>query len=205
MEILLLGTGSCDGWPNPFCRCGSCRSAAAAGEVRGQTAALVDDALMLDCGPEAPRAAARYGRSLADVRHILFTHGHADHVGPAALLMRRWAGPTRPLDVVGPPGALQQCRDWVGPDDPVRFIAVRAGDQLELTGPRGDYRVRVLAAAHGSDLGGDAVLYDVSALGTRILWATDTGPLPVATHAALCGAGFDAVFLEETFGTCTEH
>ena len=39
MEILLLGTGSADGWPNPFCRCASCRSAAAAGEVRAQTAA----------------------------------------------------------------------------------------------------------------------------------------------------------------------
>lgn len=198
MEILLLGTGSADGWPNPFCRCASCESAVA---VRGQTAALVDGVLLLDCGPEAPRAALRCGRSLDTVRHILFTHGHHDHVGPAALLMRHWTGATEPLDVVGPPGALDQCRDWVGPSDPVRFIPVAAGDQLEL----GDYRVRVLAAAHGADIGGDAVLYDLESVGGRIFWATDTGPLPAATQAAVAGAAYDAVFLEETFGNHTAH
>ncbi|MEB3031311.1 bifunctional adenosylcobinamide kinase/adenosylcobinamide-phosphate guanylyltransferase [[Mycobacterium] nativiensis] len=198
MEIVLLGTGSADGWPNPFCRCASCRSAA--GEVRGQTAALVDGALLLDCGPEAPRAAVRYGRSLASVRHILFTHGHPDHVGPAALLMRHWTRAAEPLDVVGPPSALDQCRHWVGPDDPVRFVQVAPGDEVGL----GDYRVRVLAAAHGSDMGDDAVLYDIAG-DARILWATDTGPLPGATHTAVAGAGYDAVFLEETFGDYTEH
>lgn len=198
VEILLLGTGSADGWPNPFCRCASCRSAV---EVRGQTAALVDDALLLDCGPEAPRAAVRFGRSLAGARHIVFTHGHPDHVGPAALLMRHWTGATEPLDVVGPPSALDQCRDWVGPTDPVRFIAVRPGDEVEL----GTYRVRVLAANHGADLDDDAVLYDLESGTGRVLWATDTGPLPQTTHVAVAGAGYDAVFLEETFGTHTGH
>lgn len=198
MEILLLGTGSADGWPNPFCRCASCCSAI---EVRGQTAALVDDVLLLDCGPEAPRAAVRHGRSLAGVRHILFTHGHPDHVGPAALLMRHWTGASEPLDVVGPASALDQCRHWVGPDDPVRFVTVGAGDRIRL----GDYDVRVLAAAHGADIGGDAVLYDLESVDGRIFWATDTGPLSDETHAAVAGAGYDAVFLEETFGDNTDH
>lgn len=198
MEILLLGTGSADGWPNPFCRCTSCTSAT---QVRGQTAALVDGVLLLDCGPEVPRAAMRFGRSLAGVRHILFTHGHPDHVGPAALLMRHWTGATEPLDVVGPPSALEQCEHWVGPDDPVRFITVQSGDRIRL----GDYDVRVLAANHGADIGGDAVLYDLESDGGRIFWATDTGPLPDATHLAVTGAGYDAVFLEETFGTFAEH
>ncbi|BBX24199.1 adenosylcobinamide kinase/adenosylcobinamide phosphate guanyltransferase [Mycolicibacter terrae] len=201
MEILLLGTGSADGWPNPFCRCASCRWAVDTGEIRAQTAALVDDVLLLDCGPEAPRSAMRHGRSLAPVRHILFTHGHPDHVGPAALLMRHWAGTAEPLDVVGPASALDQCRDWVGPDDPVRFVEVGPGDDVHL----GAYRVRVLAAAHGSDIGGDAVLYDLESVGGRIFWATDTGPLPEETHAAVAGAAFDAVFLEETFGNHTGH
>lgn len=198
MEILLLGTGSADGWPNPFCRCASCRSAT---QVRGQTAALVDDVLLLDCGPEAPRSAMRHGRSLASVRHILFTHGHWDHVGPMALLMRHWTGTNAPLEVVGPASALEQCRDWVGPDDPVRFVEVAPGDDVDL----GDYRVRVLAAAHGTDLGGDAVLYDLESVGGRIFWSSDTGPLPVETQAAITGAAFDAVFLEETFGNHTAH
>ncbi|MFA5710807.1 MBL fold metallo-hydrolase [Mycolicibacterium sp.] len=205
MEVLLLGTGSADGWPSPFCECRSCRWASAAGEIRGQTAALVDDALMIDCGYEAPRAAVRFGRTLAGVRQILFTHGHFDHVGPAALVMRHWVGATEPLEVLGPPAVLDQCRDWVGPRDPVTFRAVTAGEQLRLPGPRGDYLVRVLAAAHAGVIGDPAVLYDVSRAGARFLWATDTGPLPAATAAAIAGVKFDAVFLEQTFGTKTDH
>lgn len=196
----MLGTGSADGWPSPFCRCASCRWAVAAGEIRGQTAALLDNTVLLDCGPEAPRAAVRCGRSLADVRYILCTHGHFDHVGPAALLMRHWADRTEPLEVLGPPSALQQCRDWVAPDDPVTFRPVAPGDEVALD----RYRVRVLSAAHGAEFGDDAVLYDVAA-DARILWATDTGPLPDTTHAAIAGARFDAVFLEETFGPYSEH
>jgi len=202
MEVLLLGTGSADGWPNPFCTCPTCAQALAAGEVRGQTAALVDGALLLDCGPEVPRAALLAGRSLADVRVLLFTHGHPDHVGPAALLFRAWAGRREPLDVVGPAGALDQCRDWCGPDDPVRFVPVQGGDDLALA----DYRVRVLAAAHGDPHSGDAVLYDLTGPdGGRLLYATDTATLPDPTLDAVAGRAFDLVLLEETFGTTTDH
>ncbi len=202
MEVLLLGTGSADGWPSPFCACRSCRWALRAGEIRGQTAALVDDAVLIDCGPEAPRAALRYGRTLAGVRQILLTHGHFDHVGPAALVMRHWVDATDPLEVLGPPDVLAQCRDWVGPTDPIVFRAVQAGDELRLDG---GYTVRVLAAAHAGVVGDPAVLYDISRGGARFLWATDTGPLPTDTCAAIAGAGFDAVFLEQTFGPKTDH
>lgn len=201
IDVVLLGTGSADGWPNPFCVCASCRTAAARGEIRGQTAALVDGTILLDCGPEIPRAAVHAGRSLAGVRHILFTHAHPDHVGPAALLFRAWVRRDEPLDVIGPPEALDLCRDWVGPDDPVQFVPVAAGDRIDLDG----YTIRVLEAAHTAIRDGDSVLYDVAAPeGARMLWATDTGPLPSSTLDAVQDAGYDAVFLEETFGTRTD-
>ncbi|HEU4675861.1 MAG TPA: bifunctional adenosylcobinamide kinase/adenosylcobinamide-phosphate guanylyltransferase [Motilibacteraceae bacterium] len=201
MEVVLLGTGGADGWPNPFCTCSSCEALRAEGTVRGQTAALVDDVLLLDCGPEAPRAAARAGRSLAGVRHVLLTHSHPDHTGPAALLWRHWAHRREPLDVVGPQAALDACRDWIGPDDPVRLVPVATGDRLAL----GDYDVRVLQAAHGDAWSGDAVLYDVASESGRLLYSTDTGPLPQATVDACTGAGFDLVLLEETFGDVAVH
>lgn len=198
MEVLLLGTAAADGWPNPFCDCASCAALRRAGECRGQTAALVDDTLLLDCGPEAPRAAARAGRSLSGVRHLLLTHAHPDHLGPAALLWRRWARVREPLDLVGPPEALAACADWLGPGDPVRLVPVEAGTRLTL----GGYAVRVLAAEHETP----TVLYDVSAPdGARLLYATDTGPLPQGTVDAVAGAAYDLVLLEETFGDVADH
>ncbi|MEU5843803.1 bifunctional adenosylcobinamide kinase/adenosylcobinamide-phosphate guanylyltransferase [Rhodococcus sp. NPDC047139] len=197
MEVVLLGTGAADGWPNPFCTCVSCVDAARRGEIRGQTAALVDDVLLLDCGPETPRAAVRYGRSLVNVRHVLLTHAHADHLGPQALLFRSWVEGSAELEVIGPADALDVCRPWVGPDDPVRFVPVEAGDSVTA----GGYSVRVLPARHKVFRDGDAVLYDLSGPdGTRLLWACDTGMWPHEWFDAVRGARFDAVFLEETFG-----
>lgn len=196
MDAVILGSGSADGWPNPFCACASCTSERAAGRVRGQTAVLVDDTLLLDCGPETPRAAERAGVDLTGLRHVLITHQHPDHCSPAFLLFRSWAGDA-PLDVVGPRSVVEAARRWVAPDSPVNFVAVSPGDRLTL----GGYDVAVLGARHD----GDSVLYDVRTAGGRLCYATDTGPLPVETVEAVRGAAFDVLFMEETFGDHTSH
>ena len=197
MDVVVLGTGSADGWPNPFCACASCTSERAAGRVRGQTSVLVDGRLLLDSGPETPRAAERAGADLSRVRHVLITHQHPDHCSPAFLLLRSWVG-DGPLDVVGPPEVVELCRMWVAPDSPVRFVAVSPGDRLRL----GEYDVRVHAARHGP--AGASVLYDV-ATDRRLLYATDTGHLPDETVEAVSGAAFDMVLMEETFGDKADH
>jgi adenosylcobinamide kinase/adenosylcobinamide-phosphate guanylyltransferase len=197
MDVRLLGTGSADGWPNPFCTCPSCTAERTAGRLRGQTAALVDDVLLLDCGPETPHAAQRAGVDLSRLRHVLITHAHPDHCAPAFLLFRSWVSDV-PLDVVGPATVVEQARPWLAPDtETVRFLTVAPGDRLTL----GGYDVRVLEASHGDD----AVLYDVTSGGARLLYATDTGPLPDATVAAAAAAAYDTVLLEETFGDKADH
>jgi len=206
MEVHLIGTGAASGWPNPWCRCASCTWMRDNGDVRGQTSAIVDGTLLLDCGPEAPRAAERQGRSLAEVRHLLFTHAHPDHAGPAALMWRGWTHTDEPLDVAGPPALIEECRRWVEPDAPINWHELRAGDELEL----GSYRVRAVAAAHGDASIGPALLYDITGPDSaRMLWATDTAPLPQSTLDAVDGAAYDAVFLELTNGddldTDTDH
>ena len=194
--IRVLGTGAADGWPNPFCTCASCMSSRALGVVRAQTSVRVDD-FLLDFGPDTARSAERAGVPLADVRHVLLTHNHPDHTAPAFLLYRSWVVGDDPLDVVGPSSVIANARMWLAPDTPVLFHVVTPGDVLELAGGT----VRVLDAAHD----GDAVLYDVSAPSGRILYATDTGPLPDSTVSATRGAAYSVVFLEQTFGDFTDH
>jgi adenosylcobinamide kinase/adenosylcobinamide-phosphate guanylyltransferase len=194
MEVVLLGTAAAGGWPTPFCTCTSCSVLRARGEVRAQTSALIDDAILLDCGPDTVNAATRAGRSLAGVHTVLLTHEDADHCDPAFLLWRSWARASIPLLVTGPAAALDRCRDWIGPvDSGVELREVRAGDHLSV----GTHDVRVLAADHKPG----SVLYEVSgADGARVLYATDTGPLPERTVAACAARHADLVLLEQTWG-----
>ncbi len=202
MRVTLLGTGAGTGWPNPFCTCASCGAARDGREVRGSTSALVDDVLLFDCGQDLPAAAGRLGLSLHGVRHLLVTHAHFDHADGAALLARQWAGLTAPLDLVGPPDALARCAEWVEPGTPVVPRPVRAGDELRL----GAYHLRVHAARHGGDWCDQGVLYDLTdPAGTRLFYATDTGPLQSSTLDVLTDASFDLVCLEETHGDHTDH
>ncbi|WP_163547377.1 bifunctional adenosylcobinamide kinase/adenosylcobinamide-phosphate guanylyltransferase [Candidatus Frankia nodulisporulans] len=230
MRLRLLGTGSADGWPNPWCDCASCTWARGGGVVRGQTAILVDDVLLVDCGPDVPRAAARFGVRLSGLRHLLVGHAHPDHLGPESLMWRSWSTAAgRPLDVVAPPAALEVCRAflarWEGSDpdregNPLRFLeAVPAGPaEPDRTGEAGGtgtaggtlwlgeagarYEVRPLAAHHGDASIGPAVLYDITAPdGTRLLYGCDTAvPLPASTLDAVVDRAYDVVALEENNG-----
>lgn len=185
MRIRLLGSGASDGWPNPWCSCASCVAALAQGVVRGHTSVLVDDRLLIDVGPDGPRAAARYGDSLASVELALVTHRHSDHHHPKAWVWRAWASGTGPLTVVAPPLVLAEASF----DPSVTALPVAPGDRVSVAG----YDVVALEAEHPDG----AVLYDVTGPdGARLLYATDTGALREAMVEAVRGRDFDVLLLE---------
>ena len=202
MKLHLLGTGSSDGWPNPWCQCASCTWALASGEVRGQTGVLIDDAILLDCGPDVPRSAARLGISLASVRLLLIGHAHPDHCGAQALMWRAWTSASaQPLEVIAPPAVIEECRKWADPAGPIRFTSVLAGQELQRDG----YRIKAHAARHGTAEIGPAVLFDLTGPGgDRLLYAVDTAPLPDTELPGDEHHPYDIVLLEETFGDATD-
>lgn len=205
MTLQLLGTGAADGWPTPFCTCSSCTAERAAGHHRAQSAALLDDALLLDCAPSTPWAAERLRVSLAEVEVLLWTHQHSDHFSPATLMYRSWVS-EHPLVVAGPPDVIAAARHWLAPDSSVEFLALTPGDVVA----RGGFQITALAADHPTGLGTDgaaeSLLYLVRGrTGQHVLYATDTGPLPEASVAALQGCALDVVVLEESFGHRTDH
>ncbi|MFP5346491.1 MAG: bifunctional adenosylcobinamide kinase/adenosylcobinamide-phosphate guanylyltransferase [Actinomycetes bacterium] len=203
MDVALLGTGSADGWPNAFCRCPSCAAQHAAGRVRAPTAVLVDERLLLDCGPEAPRSALRAERRLDRVQVILLTHDHPDHSAPMALLSRSWANPAEAdggdtIVVAGPAAVLERWRQWCHPQSQVDWRPLEEGDVLAACG----YVVRALPADHDPP----ALLYTVEdGVGQRLFYGADTGPLPDATVQALGRRPVDVLLLEETFGRRSDH
>jgi adenosylcobinamide kinase/adenosylcobinamide-phosphate guanylyltransferase len=166
--------------------------------VRQQTSVLVDDTLLIDCGPEAPRGAARLGTTLAGVRMLLFSHAHPDHCGPQALMWRGWSSQSgEPLEVIAPPAAIAACRKWAGPQAPITFTEIRAGAEIVREG----YVIRAHAARHGGPEVGPAVLFDLAGPdGARLLYAADTAPLPEPELPGDPAHPYDVVLLEETFG-----
>ncbi|MES4908418.1 MULTISPECIES: MBL fold metallo-hydrolase [unclassified Streptomyces] len=138
----------------------------------------MDRTLLIDTG-----SARRAGVPLDTVRTVLFTHAHPDHADPQPLLWRQAAqarrGVVDPLEIAGPPAALEVCRDWVAPDDPVTWTPLLAGQERRLAS---GHHVRALAARHWNHDPhvGPALLYDID---QRLLAAWDTGaPLPPADH-----------------------
>jgi len=163
------------------------------------TSALVDGQLLIDFGPDTPRQAEALGVDLRRVRNVLVTHAHPDHLAPAGLLWRRWAaGDTAPVTVYGPAPVMDEVVRWFGEDPRLRARAVAPGDELHV----GEHVIRVLAATHEVE----TVLYDVTDdAGARLLYATDTGPLPAATITAVAGRAFDVALIEQTFGRVDDH
>ncbi|WP_286931477.1 MULTISPECIES: MBL fold metallo-hydrolase [Aeromicrobium] len=193
MDVLLLGTGSADGWPSPFCRCDSCTTMRERGELRTPTSVLVDGRVWIDPGPEAARQALRAGVDLLDVHTVLVSHAHSDHLDPAFLLHRAWVT-DRPLTVYGPAPAIERCRDWLAPDQTaVRLVEVTAGDGFAA----GEYRIKVVPAAH--EALGEAVLYRIDAE-RSLLYACDTGPWAEGALEAMGAERLDIVLMEQTFG-----
>ena len=200
MRVRLLGTGTADGWPNPWCSCASCRAAAAAGVVRTSTSALVDDRLLLELGPDAPRAAVRAGAGLTGVEAVLVTHAHPDHLHAPAWMWRGWASGARPVTLVGPPAVLAAVAPHL--DDTVTTVEAVPGARLAVAG----FDVRVLPASHAGAEVGPAVLYDLTcAQGRSLLWATDTGVLSHAALALASGRAYDAVLLDLTSAHLPDH
>ena len=75
-----------------------------------------DAPLLLDCGPGVLYRLSEVGFSAAEIRTLLITHFHLDHVSDlAALLNSRWlqsAADDRVLELIGPAG-LQAHLDWL--------------------------------------------------------------------------------------------
>ncbi len=190
----MLGTGAADGIPNVFCACATCADYRSRGELRTPTSVLVDQRLLIDPGPEAPRQVSRLGYDLTNCSVILASHAHNDHLDASLLMHRSWVRDT-PLTLLGPAPVITWATQWLKPDQTaVTFITLTAGAKLSVDG----YLIEALAANHSAY--GEALCYRLSRDGHTMLYLTDTGVLPEPSLNALSGQRADLVLLEETFG-----
>ena len=90
MTLTFLGTAAANGFPESFCKCGNCTKARAlrGPSLRKRSAALINDDLLIDLGPDIMAASHAHACPLDNVRYCLQTHPHADHLDLSHLLSR---------------------------------------------------------------------------------------------------------------------
>lgn len=215
MKFTFLGTAAANAFPEAFCRCDNCEAARQRGgpSLRKRTAALINDDLLLDLGPDIMAASQQHAIPLTNVAYCLQTHPHADHLDLSHLLSRSpgygtVGAPT--LHIYGSAETLVRAsetfiREVHGAPlldpatqaelnykthvvEPLRMVTV------------GPYQIYAVPANHAPGMG--ALLYAISDGTHTIFYGTDTATFAAETWAALRESEltFDLVLLDHTYG-----
>jgi len=215
MQITFLGTAASEGYPDVFCGCANCANALALGgpSLRKRSAALINDDLLIDLGPDLMAAAQMHGIPLANVTYCLQTHEHDDHLDPTNLIWRSdYSGVSNVphLHYYASQGAFAEAKRRLGPQmADSTFFDAEVSAALNLTAHLvepfqtftvGPYRVTSVAANHDPSL--TAMLYVIEQAGRTLFYATDTGEIGEPTWQALRAGAFrfNLVAMDHTFG-----
>lgn len=204
LSLRFLGTAAAESFPAPFCTCVNCQAARRNGgrDIRRRSALLVNDDLLIDFGPDVFQSFQEFGLDATNVRTLLITHGHSDHLAPDSFIYRtpgfRRFTELPGLDVHAPADALDQILHLMGAkleDAGLRLLPLKAGDTVES----GGYVIRPLEAVHGGEEH-ECVTYLVERDGTRFLYGTDTGPFPESAWDILAQHPPQLAIVDSTMG-----
>lgn len=215
MNLTFLGTSAANAFPEAFCVCANCQQARKLGgpSLRKRSAALVDDHLLIDLGPDIHTAASQHNRPLTAVRHLLQTHSHADHFDPSHLLSRSPAYGTvgaPVLHIYASAGTLRHAARLLERDcEPYGFFSPQISQRLNIqihpiepfqTFRAGRYWVTPFPANHDPTV--ESLLFAIQADGRAIFYGTDTASLTEDTWRGFHDhhLRFDVVILDHTYG-----
>ena len=210
MKIAILGAAAYEGYPNPFCECVNCTEEREKGKGRFRSAALVNDDLLIDFGPDLVASCQKLKLNLFNVRTLLITHSHEDHLYLPNLGMRKkgFNGSFSEL----PEMEIVCTRDVKEIIENSEYFEgsksiLRPVEEFEGLDSNG-YSIISFPANHrvGENYGR---IYLVSACGKTLFYATDTGPINQDSLEKLKGelnGKIDLLLMDATMGfTKTEY
>ena len=80
MKLFFLGTSAFEGFPNPFCNGIFCETARKNNITRLRSSAIIDDAILIDFGPDLVASCQIFNKKLFNISILLITHSHPDHL-----------------------------------------------------------------------------------------------------------------------------
>ena len=178
MKIMFIGTGAAD---NDWSRYGE-------DGISGSTATLIDDRLLIDCGPTVPAALERFGQDRQLITDIVITHNHDDHFLPE-VLAKVVAGREGKVNLFGSPQVCAQAEPFC------RVHPVDFGSRFRA----GGYDFLTLPANHTvEDIFEHTFLYLIAGENVTLLYALDTSWLPSLAYHLLGKTHLDGVIWDGT-------
>lgn len=202
MELTFLGTAAAEAIPALWCECEICTTAKERGgkELRRRCSYLIDDDTLVDFGPDAFWQSVEFGVDLVNLKRIIFTHPHSDHLNPVDLHWRvapYYSRVTKQLTVIATRPVFDKIINHFGGEFSLEQLML---EPLEVTPGAthvdGDLEIRPISASHAP--GKDAVIYAIARNGKRILIANDTGWLSDTSWDTMKDLKFDTAVIEST-------
>ena len=214
--MLFLGTGAAEGIPTPFCRCRVCENARKKGgkEVRIRSSFRVSRELLIDLGPDLFSGCVKTGTDLYDLKYVLITHTHEDHLDIGNLFLKpmihRGNGEKLHIYLNG-----EAFRFWSALEDRMEYEKREAFfkeslkenfvlHRLEFYHKYriGEFEVIPVKGEHPAHFEKNAAGYLIRQKdGTEFLYALDTGYYSEETLNFLSSHRLDLLILECTFGS----
>lgn len=201
MKIKYWGTGASEGLPAVFCDCENCQKARRLGgkNIRTRSQMLINDDLLVDFGPDTYLHAIQNNFSLMNIKNVLITHCHEDHLYLDDLLTRAEPyGNARDVMHVYGNDMLKAVYQYRILKDGLKENVDKTLDVVEVFENReytvGNYRVMPLLADHNPME--KCYIYTIAQGGKSMLYANDTGYFKEETWKALEGRYFDLVSLD---------
>lgn len=207
MDILFLGTAAYEGYPNPFCEGCNCKKAREKSAVsfRLTSAAMLNGDLLIDFGPNIMAGAHKTNTSLFNVKTLLVTHSHSDHLYPPNFGYRKTpynrSYDRLPVMTVLSNAVVLERITGTPYYDPEKTILREAipFEKLTING----YEITPVPAVHRVAEGEIPLLYVIEKGGTSFFYASDTGPMTfqdIERIAKLRKKPIDVLALDATMG-----
>lgn len=193
MNLLFTGTGAADYETVFKCNCVNCTAIRTRGarNLRHYASLLINDAVLLDCGPTVPWRLAELEVLPAQVEALVLTHSHDDHLDIPAVKALVRARDNGLLPVYGNEACMARLEGMAG----LALHQVRPLEAVEVSG-----MTLIPVAANHIIEEEETLNWVIRQQGQTMLYATDTGwPLP-QTWGALQEHRFDGIVAEATFG-----
>ncbi|MFX3632322.1 MAG: MBL fold metallo-hydrolase [Candidatus Pristimantibacillus sp.] len=203
MKIHFLGTAAFEGMPAMFCSCDGCKKSKELGghNIRTRTSVMVDNELKIDFPPDTYMHMLRDGLDLDQMKDLIFTHSHSDHLYAedlAARLPGYAQSGDHTIQVYGNELTISKCMAIInfngGVQGRFNWHLVKPFQRVEMQ----TATIIPLVASH--DPLETCLLYYIEKDGKSILYGHDTGDFPEETWEWLKDKKLDLAILECTMG-----